>query len=311
MHSQIQSIKEVATILKQKAETEKLPMDKGISLLSSRVDSLLSYSTNLILYSIMKLNGIRPSEDLRRNLIELRLVLEKTKPLEQKLKYQIDKLVQEKGLEEGGILSFKPNPEALATSTTSKEVNGRSVAAGKKDLLYKPPRIAPVSFEQETKRENKRERDLIKASRSRLFKDLASQYDDHPDELDAEGVGYGSKGIAQSKEDIAIKERENYEEENFIRLNLTKADKKQQRRMQKQGGLIRFRSEFDDIHKDFKEMKRVKIDETLSSKSSRLSHGSKTYNDAGAMISDLGKKRMSDKGKDKFTAQKKLLKKFK
>ena len=43
----------------------------------------------------MKLNGqLIQNHPIIENLIELRIVLEKLKPLEQKLKYQIDKLIR-------------------------------------------------------------------------------------------------------------------------------------------------------------------------------------------------------------------------
>ena len=306
MESKIASLRDTISVLQSKADIQVSPMENGISLLSMRLDSLLSYSTNLVLYSIMKINGIPPTDDLRRNLIRQRLILEKSKPLEQKLKYQIDKLVQAKGQEEGGILSFKPKPELLNVAKVEQ-----AVASSKDNLIYKPPKIAPRSFDVDHKKEKRREKDLQRASQSRIYKDLVSQYDEQPEELDAEGVGYGSKGNAASKEDVMIKEREDYEEENFMRLNLTRADKKAQKRMQKQGGLIRFRNEFDDLHKDFKEFKKFKIDDAKVTKSQQLLDSkSKKYEDAADLITKVGKQRRADKGKDKFTSQKKILKKF-
>ena len=56
---------------------------------------LLSYCTNLCFYFYLKASGIRVSDHpVVAQLVEQRALLEKLRPLETKLKYQIDKLVR-------------------------------------------------------------------------------------------------------------------------------------------------------------------------------------------------------------------------
>jgi U3 small nucleolar ribonucleoprotein protein LCP5 len=73
-----------------------LPPKNGISLLDVKNDVLLSYLHNLVFLTLLRLKSGRISgSPVIEDLIKLRLLLERgTKPLEQKLKYQIDKVVQ-------------------------------------------------------------------------------------------------------------------------------------------------------------------------------------------------------------------------
>jgi len=67
----------------------------GVSLLDVKNIGLLQYITNLAFLIHIKLDGKPLSEhSVVMNLVELRVVLEKIKPIEQKLKYQIDKLIR-------------------------------------------------------------------------------------------------------------------------------------------------------------------------------------------------------------------------
>jgi U3 small nucleolar ribonucleoprotein protein LCP5 len=83
-----------------------------------------------------------------------------------------------------------------------------------------------------------------KASHSRVLSDLKHQFDDRPEEISAEGTGYGQQDAGGSYIDQKWKERQDFEEEHFIRLNMTKQEKKIQKRMAKTGSLMRFQNEF-------------------------------------------------------------------
>lgn len=80
-----------------------LPPSDGISLLDTKAELLLSYLQNLVLLVLFQLRGRGKSgsqgdvslEDITRKLTELRVYLERgVKPLEGRLKYQIDKVVK-------------------------------------------------------------------------------------------------------------------------------------------------------------------------------------------------------------------------
>jgi U3 small nucleolar ribonucleoprotein protein LCP5 len=112
--------------------SKELDMSQGISLLQVKCQSLLSYMSYLTQFVLLKISGQDVESELSvvDALVELRVVIEKLKPLEQKLKYQIDKLIksavlsqdkealralnEESGDEKVDPLSFKPNPDQLA-----------------------------------------------------------------------------------------------------------------------------------------------------------------------------------------------------
>ncbi|KAF9151389.1 hypothetical protein BGX20_005425, partial [Mortierella sp. AD010] len=90
--------KEIESKLKptiEKLDSKEIDTSKGLSFLEVKYHILLEYITNLSFVMYRKLNG----ETIKDHpavvsLIEQRTMLEKMKPVEQKLKYQIDKLVR-------------------------------------------------------------------------------------------------------------------------------------------------------------------------------------------------------------------------
>ena len=83
---------------------------------------LLSYCTNLSFYLLLKAEGRSvKSHPVIKNLVMLRTMLEKLRPLEKKLSYQINKLLKaaELGPETAAAadpLSYKPKPSALVSA---------------------------------------------------------------------------------------------------------------------------------------------------------------------------------------------------
>jgi U3 small nucleolar ribonucleoprotein protein LCP5 len=71
----------------------------GISLLSLKNSVLLSYMHNMALLALCRLEGrsLENDEQVRKTLVERlireRVILERIKPLEARLKYQVDKLI--------------------------------------------------------------------------------------------------------------------------------------------------------------------------------------------------------------------------
>ncbi|KAJ3155526.1 Serine/threonine-protein kinase smg1 [Geranomyces variabilis] len=255
---------------------------KGVSLLEVKVHSMLSYLTNLAFYLLLKLHGksVTGHAAIDR-LVELRIVMEKTKPLEQKLKYQIDKLVKAASMaddqsaatgangaslaveRESGLaadaLSFKPNPAAMLADSAAGDANAR----GDEDNatgVYRPPKLAPMPYDEGRRAKTGRltEQAKLKASRSRLLRDLRSQYDDRPEEMTAEGTGYGAAEVGASKDDEEWAERERYEEENFTRLNMKREDKRLVKRIAKQGAGNRFANEFQALQEDFADLSSIR-----------------------------------------------------
>lgn len=241
----------------------------GVSLLEVKFHTLLSYLSHLGVFTLMKLQGKRPitGHPSIEALVEARTVLEKIRPLEQKLKYQIDKLLKTAVMHADGKtlvsssktddktpvvhdpLAFKPNPSAFIDGAEATEEGVEQPSTG----VYRPPQLVPMPYDQDDDEENSRGGRLTtklkeRSSRSRLLKDLRNQFDERPEEMSAEGMGYGGRDAANTVEDRTWNEREVFEEENFMRLNMTKTDKKLVKRLSQKGALMRFQNEFKVTH---------------------------------------------------------------
>ena len=224
------------------SELKDLPTDQGVSLIQVKLHSLLGYLQHLAYLILLKINGSEIDEELMNSLIEHRLVLEKIKPMEVKIKYQIDKLMKSAALNadlqsiqeveevdaEVDPLLFKPNPSSLHSQSVQETEN-----------VYRPPRVAPMPY-----LETRSKFDKKKTLKSRILTDLKDQFDDRPEEFSAAGTGYGNRDSNSTKEDQTWNEREAFEEENFMRLNMTREDKKLSKKLSRSGGLMRFHNEF-------------------------------------------------------------------
>lgn len=98
--SMSKSAESVANLLSESTGDALPEYPNGISLLSLKNSLLLSYMHNMTLLALCKLEGrsLEKDEQVRKVLVERlireRVILEKIKPLEARLKYQVDKLVK-------------------------------------------------------------------------------------------------------------------------------------------------------------------------------------------------------------------------
>ncbi|KAI9207537.1 Sas10/Utp3/C1D family-domain-containing protein [Polychytrium aggregatum] len=289
-----------------------LPTSKGVSLYEVKLHSLLSYITNLSYYFLLKIHGHRIEDHpVVDQLVELRIVMERIKPLEQKLKYQIDKLLKASSSTEEPAavtdiqnpLQFKPNPQDLvqgdgdAADDDSADI-AKMIADA--DKVYKPPRIAPMPYEDGPR--NKfavTEKMKERASKSRLMREITAQYDSRPEEITSEGTGYGARDMS-SELDQRWKDIEEFEEANFVRKNLTRDEKKLERALRKRGATLRFQDELGNFD-DFRDLQG--LNQTVSRQdrqvfgsgaagkrnkhSEQYESGKRKFADAGEMISSL------------------------
>ena len=203
---------------------------EGISLLSLKSYLLLDYNINLSKVILHKVQGKPLSllhDDVINQLIRERVVLERIKPLEMKTKYQIDKLVT---LATTGTvssthpLSYKPNPSHLVPREEGLSLGGEGESEG--TGVYKPPRISAVPGIVGTvgeMREEGRDRDRRKALQSSLIRELREEVRDTPQEISAREYSRSEK-VAEKR-----LERERYEEDNFMRLTVSKKQRKQEK----------------------------------------------------------------------------------
>ncbi|XP_037311174.1 neuroguidin [Pungitius pungitius] len=212
---------------------------QGLSFLDLRYHLLLFYLQDLTHLISIKTEGgrIKDSEALNR-LVTVRTVLEKMRPLDHKLKYQIDKLVRTAvtgSLAENDPLQLRPNPENLISKLSESEEsegeagdkteNKAAPSSGKK---YVPPKIAPVHYDGDmTEADRKKaqsERQRRAALRSSVIQELRQQYSDAPEEIRDRRDFQSDR---DSREEL---HRKNYEESMLVRLNMPQRQKNARKR---------------------------------------------------------------------------------
>ena len=212
--------------LQHRVSSGELDTEDGISFLEVKFHLMLSYIINLVYVMLLKVDGkpINEAPAVER-LTEIRTILEKVRPIDRKLKYQVDKLVKiaSTGVTSGATnpLSFKPNPENMSAKVADDESSDEE---GEKSGVYVPPKVSAVPYDDETLENRKRkyeERQKMKSLNSSLLKDLREEYSEAPEELKE-----GYKAFRGRKSRDKESEKERYEEDNLIRLNRGKNDKK-------------------------------------------------------------------------------------
>ncbi|KAI0082885.1 hypothetical protein K474DRAFT_1585110 [Panus rudis PR-1116 ss-1] len=228
-----------------------LDTKEGISLLSVKSNVMLQYLQDMVLLSAHRALGhsltqrTPPPEAFSSSkrsarggaagdrvdaMIEGRLVLEKIKLMEGKMKYQIDKLVrtaQEPEKKDGTIdpLAFRPNPEALMDQESSdEEASDEEGGSRERDGIYRPPKLAPVPYVEPTKGKDKTRRGPVPTTLSSLAQmDLSMPYTESTS-------GLGSTPALMSKRAKELQRMTEFEEENMTRLVMKKKDAKRRLR---------------------------------------------------------------------------------
>ncbi|KAJ7702245.1 hypothetical protein B0H17DRAFT_923873 [Mycena rosella] len=254
MTTSISSVRQVVNTLRQQ---ENLSTKDGISLLSLKHHLLISYLQSLLLLSSHRAIGhtlterLPPSQpfshldrdvrgadtgDLVDSMIETRVVLEKVKALESRMRYQIEKLVrtaQEPEKAEGAAiddpLAFRPNPQNLLNNDgedSDISDNGRHDYGSRRenvsnDGIYHPPRLAPVPYSAAPKTKTKRAGPIPTALRS--LHDPALPHTESTS-------GLGNTPALLSGRAKHLKRIQEFEEENFGRLVMGKGEGKRRAR---------------------------------------------------------------------------------
>lgn len=140
----------------QKVRKGELSTDQGLSFLEMKYNMLLGYLINLTYVVLRKCSGEKIEGDpCIDRLIEIRTVLEKIKPIDHKLKYQIDKLVKTavSGVTANDPISLKANPDNLignndedsSNSDDSEEKNTKAKDDSKYGV-YIPPKMSSMHY---------------------------------------------------------------------------------------------------------------------------------------------------------------------
>jgi U3 small nucleolar ribonucleoprotein protein LCP5 len=239
----------------------------GISLLSIKNDLLLQYLINLVavMYRRSKPNQLLNSSSTRSiilRLCEIRTFIEKIRPIEQKLQYQMDKLLKNNDDQQ---LNYRANIENFDDNINEKEEE-EEITKDEELKIYRPPKHVPVEYNEDfnDKTENgtinKRLEHLKRrAYHSDILEDFKNKYSDAPEEI------YNSERSRLLKQNRAYKEKVAYEEEYLKRLPQTKRERLQlqQSMMKNENDIMDHIHDanilFDDNINDLKKKKKGKI----------------------------------------------------
>ena len=245
-----------------------LPPDSGITLLDAKNEIFLSYLQSLALRNLNVLRGIKNgkkaeeaselSDKLTRKLIEHRVYLDRgVKPLEQRIKYQVDKVVKAAEDEQRAAtlpkpaangtakadedssddsdddsdgesaasagedideLSYRPNPAAFAAPKAEAEPEKVGRYSGKnEDGVYRPPRISATSMPTTEQREKRAARPGHSAT---VDEYITNELSANPVAQPSIGSNLADRGrsVKNAKALAREAERRNYEETNLVRL---------------------------------------------------------------------------------------------
>ncbi|KAF8710511.1 Sas10/Utp3/C1D family, partial [Rhizoctonia solani] len=294
MTRSVSSARQLVQSLLAKQDSE-LDTHAGISLLSLKNHVMLSYIHSLALLSSHRVLGHslldrappsqpfgaldRPARgsnagDLVDTIVEDRVILEKTKTLETRMKYQIDKLVclaQDSPQDGGDIiddpLAFKPNLSSLAAPVaqrgriTTESANAEGGAASDVeaasgddqvgDAIYRPPKLAPVPYTEDRPKKSKE-----RAYKAQSLSSLVTLDPSRPYSESASGLGSGSASLSSARA-RELKRMTEFEEENMTRLVMNKKEAQKRRRDEedmalggagaRRGGGAALRDEFRDV----------------------------------------------------------------
>jgi len=209
------------------AEVKESGDTEGISFLDMKNTILASYTSNLAYLMLKKCHGKSiENEAAVERLVEQRTVLEKIRPIDQKLRYQVDKMVSiaENGqIDMNDPLRFKPNPGGLMSKLdedSDSEVEEDSKEPSKQK--FKPPMNVPQFFKENTddaQSAEDGEKSKKRAISRSIMESIKEQYSENPEEISHKTDVMRKKLIDEERERTRI------EEEHFIRLPVTKADK--------------------------------------------------------------------------------------
>ncbi|CBK25017.2 uncharacterized protein [Blastocystis hominis] len=199
----------------------------GLSILDLKSQFLLSYNEYLLVYMVMKLEGIDlQSHPLFESLVRFRTLLEKLDPLELKMKTEIDNVLNPQTDSSSlNPLTFKPNLDDLDSASDSDSDSDKpSPSSSSKKQLYVPPKIAAVPYSERdaAKDEHRREQLRDKIASNAFISELRDEISDRPRTINMRSTGDLSL-------DRELKERKDFEESNFVRVNRTREQKKRER----------------------------------------------------------------------------------
>lgn len=239
MNTNVQQVSQLIDNMLVRVRNGELSTDKGLSFLEMKYQMLLSYLINLTYIVLRKCSGERIESDPSIDrLVEIRTVLEKIRPIDSKLKYQIDKLVKTAvvgSVTEDDPQSYRANPDNLVSKiddndNTSDETDDEESRKEKssKSNIYVPPKLAAVHFDDSTSKvesdKKNKERSKKQFLNSSVMRELREEYSEAP--LEVTTGNHVKHSISKYEQ-----EKTEYEENYLTRLPVTKAEKNRRKKL--------------------------------------------------------------------------------
>ena len=212
---------------------------------------LLSYCTNILFYLLLKVEGQSvKSHPVMKQLLELRYAMEKMKPLDNKLKPQLDRLMKATA---GGTASLKPNLASMLNNVPTKaskaggarkdaseeEEDQGDGSEGEEDPhagVYRPPKMSAAIFRENENAAQKAEKKMAKQRKklrnNEILESLREEFSEAPEAVSSTGVL--GKTSEEKRIEEEMEERRVFEEDRFTRLALTRKDKQAIKRRERE-----------------------------------------------------------------------------
>jgi hypothetical protein len=321
--------------------------DDVVDYLECKQQILLAYCQNLVFYLMLKAQGRSVKEHpVMNQMLELRYVLEKMRPIDGKLHYQIDRLIKLSTLDEkeAELASLRPNPLALLAKDDDDDDDndeeeeeeddgndddeedenededneddddrgkGKKVRRQDREEKYRAPRMAAVPFKESENEQQRREKRLLKARRrlknSEILDALREEFSSAPEYSSSTGVS----GMSGEAKRLAAEEQErrDYEEDRFVRMTMSRKDKHSIKRRQAEAQRIDNMNEIGDFD-DLEELNKLVGREGGGSKQKKVGFAD-DFAGGGGGSSNGGRRRTAlASGEGTSTALKKALKTF-
>eukprot|EP00826_Nyctotherus_ovalis_P051020 TRINITY_DN6338_c0_g1_i3.p1 TRINITY_DN6338_c0_g1~~TRINITY_DN6338_c0_g1_i3.p1 ORF type:complete len:268 (+),score=105.05 TRINITY_DN6338_c0_g1_i3:180-983(+) len=148
---------------------------------------LLQSLQQLTFFSLLKLQGesLESYPGLLDDLIATRMVMEKFRPLDTKMQYQLERLTKmAQSSEAQEPTQYRPRPDLLEKSLTTEKQLDRLENEGKPEV-YKPAKINPVYFESKNSEKIKKEieKRKVKLKKSAMIREMQREASGAPEEI--------------------------------------------------------------------------------------------------------------------------------
>eukprot|EP00937_MAST-01D_sp_MAST-1D-sp2_P002259 g2259.t1 len=224
-----------------------LPTGGGLSYLEVKHQLLLNYCVNVVFYLLLKARG----KSVQRHpvvtqLVEMRAIMERLRPLDRKLKYQVDKLL--KAASRGQLpdmhaddpLRHRPRPEQLRAQGAGEkdeedeeddDGEGRTGAGA----VYQAPKSGAVPYDlderADTRARREAEKRVRRLGRSTMLRELREDMSDAPREVRERA--YKDRRVEEEEEEKRV-----HEEERFVRLTATRKEKQRKKHLEREAARV-------------------------------------------------------------------------